>query len=138
MKKPRFNWLRQRPGKIVGWFQRHEKTASWGTTIFTGLIFLVTTIYVTVVYFQLRAMHSNVAQTQALIDQQKEALGYAKIQAETSQRQADLSERAVRDAAQSAKDSALIANEALKQNRDLVKAAQTQACLLYTSDAADE
>jgi hypothetical protein len=127
MKKPRFNWLRQRPRKIVGWFQRHEKTASWGTTIFTGLIFLVTAIYVTVVYFQLRAMHSSVAQTQALIEQQKEALGYAKTQAETSQRQTYLAEQSVRDAAQSARDSAEVARETLAQNKDLIKSAQVQA-----------
>jgi hypothetical protein len=89
IKKPRFNWLRQRPHKAIAWFQGHEKTASWLGTVFTGLIFLVTAIYATVAYFQMRAMNATVQQTQVLIAQQKESLDYAKTQADAAKTSAD-------------------------------------------------
>jgi hypothetical protein len=116
IKKPRFNWLRQRPHKIVAWFQRHEKTASWGTAIFTGLIFLVTAIYAAVAFFQMRAMNATVAQTQAMVEQQKETLRYAGIQADAAKTQADL-----------AITTAQSINESLELTRRSVNASETQA-----------
>ena len=85
IQKPRFNWLRQRPGRIVQWMQSHERSASWWTAGFTGLICLITAVYATVAFFQMRAMNKTVEQTQTLIEQQKEALAYAKTQADSAQ-----------------------------------------------------
>ena len=67
IKKPRFNWLRQRPRKIVQWMQSHERSASWFTAGFTGLIFLVTAVYAVAAVYQMRAMNES-------LERQKEAL----------------------------------------------------------------
>jgi len=106
IKKPRFNWFRQRPHKVIAWFQGHEKTASWLGAAFTGLIFLVTAIYAAVAFFQMRAMNATVQQTQVLIAQQKESLDYARTQA---------------DAAKTAADAALIQAKTMQEQTGTLK-----------------
>jgi len=103
--------------------QSHERSASWWTAGFTGLIFLVTAIYATVAFFQMRAMNRTVQQTQTLIEQQKESLGYAKTQAEVAVAQ----KQAVIDSADAAKTSAKASADMADQNKDLIRAARTQA-----------
>src|SRR3954447_13367703 len=148
IKKPRFNWLRQRPRKIVAWFQRHEKTASWGNGIFTGLIFLVTAIYAAVAFFQMRAMNATVAQTQVMVEQRKEALRYAGIQADAAKTQADLaittaqsineSLELTRRSVNASETQANVSERMAGQNEKLVKSAQTQANTSQVSARAAE
>jgi len=130
IKKPRFNWFRQRPHKAIAWFQGHEKTASWLGAVFTGLIFLVTAIYATVAYFQMRAMNATVQQTQILIGQQKESLTYAKTQAEAAKTSADaakISADAAKIQADSMREQSGTLKDSLAETRKAANAAVTQA-----------
>jgi hypothetical protein len=123
IKKPRFNWIRQRPRKAIAWLQGHEKTASWLGAAFTGLIFLVTLVYAITAIYQWRAMNATVQQTQTLIGQQKESLVYARTQADAAKIAAD----AALIQAKTAQEQTTTLKDSLAETRKAANAAVTQA-----------
>lgn len=108
--------------------QSHERSASWATAAFTGLIVLVTAVYAGVAFFQMRAMNKTVQQTQTLIEQQRESLGYAKTQADAAKTSSDAAKVSA-DAAKTQADSMREQSGTLKSSLDETRKAANAAVI---------